>query len=71
MLKRKASNSSLDDEDSNDEEYVPIPIQFFFWNQTSLFIKQKFGNLTEAHALVRLIYFFKLKLIKIFNFFLN
>lgn len=36
-------------EDSDD--VVPIPIQFFFWNQTSMFIKQKFGNLTEAHAM--------------------
>ncbi|RNA13664.1 hypothetical protein BpHYR1_016284, partial [Brachionus plicatilis] len=39
------------DKDDNNDDIVPIPIQFFFWNQTSLFIKQKFGPLTEAHAL--------------------
>ncbi|CAF1033932.1 unnamed protein product, partial [Brachionus calyciflorus] len=48
MVKRKKSEDL--GEDKNDD-IVPIPIQFFFWNQTSLFIKQKFSNLTEAHAL--------------------
>ena len=48
MPKRKAStNFSVE----SDTDLVPIPIQFFFWNQTSLFIKQKFGALTEAHAM--------------------
>lgn len=46
------------DKDDNNDDIVPIPIQFFFWNQTSLFIKQKFGPLTEAHALVCIFDFF-------------
>lgn len=50
MPKRKKSEQ---DKDNTNDDIVPIPIQFFFWNQTSLFIKQKFGPLTEAHALVR------------------
>ena len=47
--KRKSNGDCF--EDTNDD-FVPIPIQFFFWNQTSLFIKKKFGKLTEAHAMV-------------------
>lgn len=48
--KRRISGSGSVEEPNDD--YVPIPIQFFFWNQTSLFIKKKFGKLTEAHAMV-------------------
>ena len=48
--KRRTSGSGSVEEANDD--YVPIPIQFFFWNQTSLFIKKKFGKLTEAHAMV-------------------
>jgi hypothetical protein len=42
--------------DENSNDMVPIPIQFFFWNQSSFFIKQKFNTLTEAHATVRFVF---------------
>jgi len=49
---RKRLTSKENSVDDVNDDFVPIPIQFFFWNQTSLFIKKKFGKLTEAHAMV-------------------
>ncbi len=51
IIRKKLTGKEISEEYVNDD-FVPIPIQFFFWNQTSLFIKKKFGKLTEAHAMV-------------------
>ncbi|UJR28934.1 hypothetical protein I4U23_010152 [Adineta vaga] len=36
---------------SDNEDVIPIPIQIFLWRQSNPFIKQKFGNLTDASAI--------------------
>ncbi|CAF4414152.1 unnamed protein product [Rotaria socialis] len=37
---------------SENEDFIPVPIQIFLWRQSSPFIKQKFGNLTDASAII-------------------
>ncbi|CAF2818232.1 unnamed protein product [Rotaria sp. Silwood2] len=37
---------------SDYEDTIPVPIQIFLWRQSSPFLKQKFGNLTEASAII-------------------
>ncbi|CAF1635142.1 unnamed protein product, partial [Adineta ricciae] len=36
---------------AENEDVIPIPIQIFLWRQSNPFIKQKFGNLTDASAI--------------------
>ncbi|CAF3808214.1 unnamed protein product [Rotaria magnacalcarata] len=37
---------------SENEDFIPVPIQIFLWRQSSPFIKQKFGNLADASAII-------------------
>ncbi|CAF0857757.1 unnamed protein product [Adineta steineri] len=37
---------------SEHEDIIPIPIQLFLWRQTSPFLKQKFGSLTDASSII-------------------
>ncbi|UJR20708.1 hypothetical protein I4U23_023829 [Adineta vaga] len=34
------------------EDIIPIPIQLFLWRQSSPFLKQKFGKLTDASSII-------------------
>ncbi|RWS30612.1 protein unc-80-like protein [Leptotrombidium deliense] len=40
-----------DDDDEQENESVPLPIQTFLWRQTSPFIRPKFGKLQDATAM--------------------
>ncbi|CAF1372114.1 unnamed protein product [Adineta ricciae] len=37
---------------TEDEDIVPIPIQLFLWRQSSPYLKQKFGKLTDASSII-------------------
>ncbi|CAF1579841.1 unnamed protein product, partial [Didymodactylos carnosus] len=56
MPKRQTNNTSsnqrnADKSSSDNDDVIPIPVQIFLWNQSNPFIKQKFGNLTDASAI--------------------
>ncbi|XP_023931098.1 protein unc-80-like, partial [Lingula anatina] len=44
MVKRKSSDSHEGESDN----FVPLPVQLFFWRQTSPFIRAKMGKLCDA-----------------------
>ncbi|CAF3522158.1 unnamed protein product [Rotaria socialis] len=49
--KRQCDTLSKPNSSSDNEDVIPIPIQIFLWRQSNPFIKQKFGNLTDASAI--------------------
>ncbi|CAF0895311.1 unnamed protein product [Rotaria sp. Silwood1] len=49
--KRHCDTISKPNASSDNEDVIPIPIQIFLWRQSNPFIKQKFGNLTDASAI--------------------